>query len=56
MIGLNDKGPLLAGDVIAIEPGTVLRGVGGAAVEDLLLVTDGGSERLTGAFPYRLAP
>jgi Xaa-Pro aminopeptidase len=56
IVGLNDKGPLLAGDVIAIEPGTVLRGVGGAAVEDLLLVTDEGSERLTGAFPYRLAP
>jgi Xaa-Pro aminopeptidase len=56
MIGLHDKNALLAGDVIAIEPGTVLRGVGGAALEDLLVVTDEGSERLTGAFPYRLAP
>jgi Xaa-Pro aminopeptidase len=56
LIGLNVPDRLLAGDVIAIEPGTVRRGVGGAGVEDLLVVTAGGSERLTGSFPYGLAP
>jgi Xaa-Pro aminopeptidase len=55
-LGLTDTEPLVAGDVIAVEPGTVIRGVGGAGVEDLLLVTSHGSERLTGAFPYGLVP
>jgi Xaa-Pro aminopeptidase len=55
-LGLTDSEPLVAGDVIAVEPGTVIRGVGGAGVEDLLLVTSHGSERLTGAFPYGLVP
>jgi Xaa-Pro aminopeptidase len=56
LIGLSVADTLRAGDVIAVEPGTVRRGVGGAGVEDLLLVTDEGSERLTGGFPYGLAP
>ncbi|HTT28483.1 MAG TPA: hypothetical protein VMG37_08745 [Solirubrobacteraceae bacterium] len=30
--------------------------VGGVGVEDLLVVADGGSERLTGDFPYGLVP
>jgi Xaa-Pro aminopeptidase len=55
-LGKTGTEPLIAGDVIAIEPGTVVRGVGGARVEDLLIVTPGGSERLTGAFPYGLVP
>jgi Xaa-Pro aminopeptidase len=56
LLGRGDTDRLIAGDVIAIEPGTVLPGVGGARVEDLLVVTDDGSERLTGSFPYGLAP
>ncbi len=55
-LGLSDAEPLIAGDVIAVEPGTVIGGVGGARVEDLLVVTPEGSERLTGAFPYDLVP
>jgi Xaa-Pro aminopeptidase len=56
ILGRGDPRVLLAGDVIAIEPGTVLPAVGGTRVEDLLLVTDDGSERLTGSFPYGLVP
>jgi Xaa-Pro aminopeptidase len=56
LIGLGVAAELRAGDVIALEPGTVRRGVGGSGVEDLLVVTDDGSERLTGRFPYGLAP
>jgi Xaa-Pro aminopeptidase len=44
---------LVAGDVITIEPGLYLHGVGGVRLEDLLLVTDAGCERLT-EFPYDL--
>jgi Xaa-Pro aminopeptidase len=47
--------PLVAGDVIAIEPGTYRRGFGGCRVEDLLLVTEDGCETLT-QLPYDLAP
>jgi Xaa-Pro aminopeptidase len=44
---------LVAGDVIALEPGLYRHGFGGARMEDLLLVTDDGSEVLTD-FPYDL--
>jgi Xaa-Pro aminopeptidase len=44
---------LVAGDVITIEPGLYRHGVGGVRVEDLLLVTDDGYERLTDC-PYDL--
>jgi Xaa-Pro aminopeptidase len=56
ILGRGDPSPLVAGDVIAVEPGTIDPRVGGTRVEDLLLVTDGGCERLTGAFPYELVP
>ena len=47
---------LVAGDVIAIEPGIEgLEGIGGVRYEDLLLVTGDGCKTLTRA-PYDLAP
>ncbi len=46
---------LVAGDVITIEPGLYRNGFGGVRVEDLLLVTDDGYERLTDC-PYDLEP
>jgi len=47
---------LITGDVVAVEPGAIVPGVGGACVEDLLIVTADGSERLTGQFAYALTP
>jgi Xaa-Pro aminopeptidase len=44
---------LVAGDVITIEPGLYRQGFGGVRVEDLLLVTEDGFERLTDC-PYEL--
>ena len=44
---------LVAGDVITIEPGLYRYGFGGVRVEDLLLVTGDGYERLTDC-PYDL--
>ena len=56
ILGRSGTAPLIAGDVIAIEPGTIVRPVGGVRVEDLLVVTDDAGERLTGDFPYGLVP
>ena len=55
-LGRSGRSSLIAGDVIAVEPGTSVRELGGTRVEDLLLVTDDGNERLTGSFPYGLVP
>ena len=46
---------LVAGDVIALEPGLYRHGWGGVRVEDLVLVTDDGCEVLT-RYPYGLDP
>jgi Xaa-Pro aminopeptidase len=54
-LGRTGHGPLVAGDVIAIEPGLWVREVGEVRFEDLLLVTDDGGETLT-QYPYDLSP
>src|SRR6476469_4827842 len=54
-LGQAGHDPLVAGDVIAIEPGLWHREVGEVRFEDLLLVTDEGCETLT-SYPYELTP
>jgi Xaa-Pro aminopeptidase len=46
-LGRTGRAPLIAGDVVAVEPGTVDPRHGGMRVEDLVLVTDDGYELLT---------
>jgi Xaa-Pro aminopeptidase len=55
-LGRTGREPLIAGDVIAVEPGTVDPQAGGMRVEDLLVVTEDGYENLTASFPYDLTP
>ena len=52
-MGLLPDGPLLAGDVITLEPGLYEPAIGGVRLEDLVLVTDDGCEVLT-QFPYEM--
>jgi Xaa-Pro aminopeptidase len=53
-LGLASREELVPGDVIAIEPGVEgLPGLGGVRFEDLLLITEDGSQTLT-EFPYDL--
>ena len=54
-LGLAGRDPLVVGDVLAIEPGLWDKRVGGVTFEDLVLVTETGSELLT-RFPYDLTP
>jgi Xaa-Pro aminopeptidase len=48
-------GELIAGDVIALEPGLYRHGYGGCRLEDLVLVTEDGPQVLTD-YPYDLQP
>jgi len=50
VLGLHPS-PLVAGDVIALEPGLYRHGYAGVRLEDLVLVTEDGAEVLT-SFPY----
>jgi len=53
-LGLSGAEELVAGDVIAIEPGIEgIAGIGGVRFEDLLLITADGCETLTD-YPYDL--
>ena len=50
-VGRVESEPLVAGDVVALEPGLYRNGHGGVRVEDLILVTPDGAEVLTD-YPY----
>lgn len=53
-LGLSGTEPLVAGDVVAIEPGIEgVEGIGGVRFEDLLLITERGCDTLT-RYPYDL--
>ena len=54
-LGRTGADPLVAGDVVAVEPGCYRNGYGGVRLEDLVLVTEDGCDRLTD-FPYELDP
>jgi Xaa-Pro aminopeptidase len=54
-LGQTGHRELVAGDVIAIEPGLVEREIGQVRFEDLLLVTEDGCETLT-QYAYELTP
>jgi Xaa-Pro aminopeptidase len=50
----SDK--LIAGDVVAVEPGLYLDGVGAVRLEDTVLITQNGVEYITDPYPYDLSP
>jgi Xaa-Pro aminopeptidase len=55
ILGMTGHVDLVAGDVLAVEPGLYRSGFGGCRLEDLLLVTANGAENLT-SFAYDLTP
>jgi Xaa-Pro aminopeptidase len=54
-LGISGQDRLVAGDVLAIEPGLWDSRIGGVRFEDLVLVTEDGYELLT-QYPYGLEP
>jgi Xaa-Pro aminopeptidase len=54
-MGIASRDPLVAGDVVTVEPGLYRPGFGGCRLEDLVLVTESGAEKLTD-YPYDLEP
>jgi Xaa-Pro aminopeptidase len=53
-LGLAGGETLVAGEVVAIEPGVEgIESIGGVRFEDLLLITEDGCETLTD-YPYEL--
>ena len=54
-MGIASRDPLVAGDVVTVEPGLYNPGFGGCRLEDLILVTENGAENLTD-YPYDLTP
>jgi Xaa-Pro aminopeptidase len=54
ILGILGNTPLVAGDVLAVEPGLYRPDAYGLRIEDLVLVTENGYENLT-RFPYELA-
>jgi Xaa-Pro aminopeptidase len=54
-LGRGGDSALVAGDMIALEPGIWQAGLGEVRLEDTLLVTEDGCETLT-TYPYELDP
>ncbi len=54
-LGRTRGDELVAGDVLAVEPGLYRPDIGGVRLEDLVLVTGAGAETLTD-YPYDLQP
>src|SRR4051812_41917349 len=55
VLGMVGHEELKSGEVFAIEPGLYRPGFGGCRLEDLVVVTESGAEKLT-QFPYDLKP